>query len=59
MNTYWKIKKCLSVREEKLGTIATRLYPKMEWFPLNKWGVGYWSNRVKREGMPKSKLFSN
>jgi hypothetical protein len=29
----------------------------MEWFPLNKWGVGYWSSRVKREGMPKSKLF--
>lgn len=56
MNSYWKVKMCLA--DKGKGDIVTRLYPNMETFDLSDWGGGYWSRKMKKDGLRKNRFFS-
>lgn len=53
MNIYWKIRTSISKRDEHCGALLknrkNHRYPRLDlessWFPLNKWGIGYWKNK--------------
>lgn len=47
---------CLA--DKRKGDIVTKLYPNIETFDLSDWGGGYWSRRMRKEGLRKNRFFS-
>ena len=53
MNLYWTLKPGMGKRDKNQGCLLkhrkNNRYPRLDleshWFPLNRWGVGYWQNR--------------
>ena len=52
---YWQLRKGMNMKNRKCGSIVIRFRKhkysklKMETYPCNRWGAGYWHNKHKRK----------